>query len=114
MSILLEGHVYPIFYGFKGGKGAGTLLGVLIIAQPQSVIYIILTWVITLVITGFVGLSTMMAISTLFIYSIIYFNFSFFIFSFLVTIFIFFTHRSNIKRMLEGKENQFKKVMIFK
>ena len=44
MSIL--GHVYPIFYNFKGGKGAGTLLGVLSVILPNSVPYILLVWFI--------------------------------------------------------------------
>ena len=38
--VAMIGHVYPLFYNFKGGKGAGTLLGVLIIALPNSILYI--------------------------------------------------------------------------
>ena len=107
------GHVYPIFYNFKGGKGAGTLLGVLIIANPQSLLFVLSSWIIVLIITGFVGLSTMVACAVLFLYSFSS-NPSFIMFSMIAFIFILFTHKSNIKRLRAGEENQFKKIMIFK
>ena len=107
------GHVYPIFYNFKGGKGAGTLLGVLIIANPQSILFVVGTWIAMLLTTGFVGLSTIIACFVLVVYSF-YSSTSFILFSIITFIFILFTHRSNIKRMIKGEENQFKKIMIFK
>ena len=42
------GHVYPIFYGFKGGKGAGTLIGVVCAIFPECIIYVLLVWIIYL------------------------------------------------------------------
>ena len=108
------GHVYPIFYNFRGGKGAGTLLGVSIIALPDSVLYVITTWVGAVVLSGYVGLSTILAVFILFLYSIIYTSYLYIIFSTISLLFIIFTHRSNIKRMLVGKEDQFPKVMLFK
>ena len=108
------GHVYPIFYNFKGGKGAGTLLGVLIIALPYSVVYVISTWVILVVLSGYVGISTMIAVLVLLIYSIVYTSYPFIIFSTFAFLFIIYTHRANIQRMREGTENQFSKVMLFK
>ena len=55
------GHVFPIYYGFKGGKGAGTLIGVVLAIFPQSVPWIFIVWVLILIFTGYVGLSTMCA-----------------------------------------------------
>ena len=107
------GHVYPIFYNFKGGKGAGTLLGVLIIANPQSILFVVGTWIALLLTTGFVGLSTIIACFVLVVYSF-YSSISFILFSIIAFIFILFTHRSNIRRMIKGEENQFKKIMILK
>ena len=112
------GHVYPIFYSFKGGKGAGTLLGVIAAIFPSSIPLVFSIWVLVLIFTGYVGLSTIFAglalvVSTSFWYSSgIYSVFGFF--TILISIFLIFTHRSNISRMIEGKENQFQKVMIFK
>ena len=107
------GHVYPIFYNFRGGKGAGTLLGVLIIALPESIIYILATWVIALVASGYVGLSTILGVLTFLLYCIAYSSYHYILFSIMVFFLILFTHRSNIRRMIVGKENQFPKVMLF-
>ena len=108
------GHVYPIFHGFNGGKGAATLLGTLIILNPLSLAYILPTWIVVLVLSGFVGLSTVLAALTLLIYSVTKLNINFQIFSFLVFLFILFTHRKNIRRMIQKSENRFTKIMIFK
>ena len=112
------GHVYPVFYGFKGGKGAGTLVGVVLAIFPYSVPIIFLVWIIILVLTGYVGLSTMCAGISL--VGITYFKYDstiaseFGYFTIIISIFLIYTHRDNIKRMIAGEENQFKKVMIFK
>ena len=108
------GHVYPIFYNFKGGKGAGTLLGVLIIALPTSAIYIVVTFLSSVILSGYVGFSTMLATFILVIYTTIYAGYPFIIFSTCSFLFIIYNHRDNIQRMREGNENQFSKVMLFK
>ena len=108
------GHVYPIFHGFNGGKGAATLLGTLIILNPLSLAYILPTWIVVLVLSGFVGLSTVLAALALLIYSVTKLNINFQIFSFLVFLFILFTHRENIRRMIQKSENRFTKIMIFR
>ena len=113
------GHVYPIYYNFKGGKGAGTLIGIIAALFPlKSLIYAISSWIVVLVFTGYVGLGTIIAGITLAINAYIIFvgtEFSEYIyFAILMAVFIIFTHRSNILRMFSGNENQFEKVMIFK
>ena len=112
------GHVYPLYYNFKGGKGAGTLIGVVGVLFPESIVYALFSWILILIITGFVGLGTIIASIVLVI--VTYFLYPeglispFGILSILMALFIIFTHRSNIQRMLNGTENQFKKAMIFK
>ena len=112
------GHVFPIFYGFKGGKGAGTLIGVVLAIYPESVIYVFLVWMLILVLTGFVGLSTMSAGFCLVIITYLQYPASLFsafgYFTIGVSIFLFYTHRENIKRMANGTENRFEKVMLLK
>ena len=112
------GHVYPVYYKFKGGKGAGTLIGIIGILFPASIGYALLSWVIVLIFTGFVGLGTIIASIVLVITThYIYpggLQTPFGIFAFLMCVFIIFTHRSNIYRMIKGEENQFKKAMLFK
>ena len=112
------GHIYPIYHQFKGGKGAGTLIGVLL-ALPLSGIVIptlILIWLVILVITGYVGLGTIITGISFPIYLYLFNNQvpELMIFGMLCSILIIFTHRSNIIRMYRGEENQFEKIMIFK
>ena len=113
------GHVYPVYYNFKGGKGAGTLIGIIAALFPfKSLMYAILSWIIILIFTGYVGLGTIIAGITLALNAYVIFvgtEFSEYIyFAFLMAIFIIFTHRENILRMLNGNENKFEKIMIFK
>jgi len=115
---VIMGHVYPIFHGFKGGKGAGTMVGVLAHLSPISLFICFAIWLAVLIFSGYVGFSTMIGaialpISAFFFYSNgIYSPFGFF--SLVVSIFIIFTHRSNIHRMINGTENRFVKIMIFR
>ena len=55
------GHIYPVYYNFKGGKGAGTLVGILIGLYPFGLLIAFSVWLFILVLTGYVGLSTMLA-----------------------------------------------------
>ena len=112
------GHVYPLYYGFRGGKGAGTMIGVLVALFPTFLIFCFLTWLLVFVFSGYVGFSTMIAgitlpICTLFFYSKgIDSPFGFF--SVIIAVFIIYTHRSYIYRMRNGNENRFEKIMIFR
>ena len=112
------GHVYPIYHRFIGGKGAGTMVGVLAVLFPLSLVICFILWLIILIFTGYVGFSTIMAGIILPIITAFYFEDGlgspFGIFTIIISLFIIFTHRSNIKRMLNGNENRFKKAMIFR
>jgi len=114
---VVMGHVYPIYHGLKGGKGAGTMVGVLAALFPMYLIIGIPIWLMVLVFSGYVGLSTIMAGIILPISTAFYFEGGlgtpFGIFTMIISLFIIFTHRSNIRRMLDGNENRFKKAMIF-
>ena len=112
------GHVYPIYHGFRGGKGGGAAIGMVFAISWPTISLAILLWLIILLLTGFVGLGTMLG-SISVIYFAHYFkdvinNPYFLPFTVLLSLFIIYTHRSNIKRMLNGTENQFKKAMIFR
>ena len=113
------GHVYPVYYNFKGGKGAGTLVGILIALYPFGLLISFSVWLIILVLTGYVGLSTIVGGITF--PMVIYvenfmggLNSTMGLFSIIIALFLVFTHRSNIGRMLQGNENRFEKVMIFR
>ena len=115
------GHSYTIFARFKGGKGVGTLLGMLIALFPIAIPLCMLIFILSLIITGYVSIGSILAsvflpifLLTLPIIGINPPNLSLIIFSLLVPFFVIFTHRSNIVRLRQGNENQFKKFMIFK
>ena len=107
------GHCFPIWYGFKGGKGAATAVGALIVIQPLALLPMFITWMLVLVLTGWVGLATMLAALSL-IPTFLYLGASQekLIFATLLAAFLLFTHRSNIRNMLNGTENQFQRIWI--
>ena len=112
------GHVYPIYHGFQGGKGGGAAVGMVFAISWLSISLAILLWMIILVLTGYVGFGTMLGSISL-IYFAHYFkdtinNPYFLPFTIFLSFFIIYTHRSNIKRMLNGTENRFEKAMIFR
>lgn len=110
---VVVGHCYPLWHGFRGGKGAATSVGALLLIQPLVVIPMILVWLTVLVLTGWVGLATLLAAVTM-------------VPAFLwldgtggplwlgiaLAAFIVFTHRSNIRDLRNGTEYRFKKAMI--
>tara|TARA_B100001029_G_C15060147_1_gene457722 strand:+ start:1941 stop:2582 length:642 start_codon:yes stop_codon:yes gene_type:complete len=112
------GHVYPIYYNFKGGKGAGTMVGILLGLFPIGLVVCLLSWIIILIFSGYVGLSTICAGIILPISTIFYYHSGvvspFGLFTIFISFFIIFTHRSNVSRMLSGNENRFDKIMIFR
>ena len=112
------GHVYPLYHGFRGGKGGGAAIGMIFAISWPSISLAILLWLIILLLTGYVGLGTMLG-SVSVIYFAHYFkdainNPYFLPFTLFLSFFIIYTHRSNIKRMLDGTENRFEKAMIFR
>ncbi len=116
------GHIYTIFAGFKGGKGVGTVGGMLIALFPTAVPLCLIVFVITLILTGYVSVGSILASISLPIFLFILpplgiadpAPLSLLIFSLLIPWFIIFTHRSNISRLRNGSENRFEKAMIFK
>jgi len=116
------GHTYTVFAGFKGGKGVGTLAGVLIALFPIALPICLLVFILTLISTGIVSLGSMLAATalpiTLFIVEGInpdvQVSLTLRVFSLLIPLFVIFTHRSNIKRMIAGTENRFEKARIYK
>ena len=116
------GHTYTIFAGFKGGKGVGTIGGMLIALFPIAFPFCLAIAVITVMLTGYVSLASILAAVSLPIFLFLLPPFfganpaalSLMVFSLLIPWFITFTHRSNIQRLRSGEENRFEKAMIFR
>jgi len=108
------GHRYPVYHGFRGGKGAATAVGALIIIEPYLLIPMLATWLLTLVLSGYVGLATVLAGFSL-VPATIYLGNSNDLLMFCVAIaaFMAFTHRNNLQRLAAGTEHRFERIRIF-
>ena len=111
------GHTFPIFFGFKGGKGVATSLGVLLMSNWQIgliclVFALVLMALTRMVSLGSCGAAVLFPVLTLFInqhYTVLTEGKSgrvYFVYSVILAIIVLYNHRSNIKRILNGTENK--------
>ena len=111
------GHTFPVFFGFKGGKGVATSLGVILISNWQIgliclVFALVLMALTRMVSLGSCGAAILFPVLTLFIntnYTVLTEGkpgATYFIYSVILAIFVLYNHRSNIKRILNGTENK--------
>ena len=108
------GHVWPVFHGFRGGKGGGTLVGVLLVLWPLAVPVVIGAWAVVLVASGYVGLSTIVAAASLAPLALIAGERpERIVFAVGVALFIAFTHRANLARLRAGTESRFERARLF-
>ena len=107
------GHCFPVWHGFRGGKGAATAVGALIIIEPWLLLPLVITWLITLIMTGYVGLSTVMAGFSLIPAAWAMNNHTLMVFSAILAFFLLFTHRANMRKLRNGTENRFERIHIF-
>jgi glycerol-3-phosphate acyltransferase PlsY len=104
---VILGHVYPLWYAFKGGKGGATAAGVLCALAPPVGIAIIIVWLIVVIASGYVGLATMAAAIAAAVYvatTVLPEQAGLFAFTVATAALIIYTHRSNIQRMRHGTE----------
>jgi glycerol-3-phosphate acyltransferase PlsY len=108
------GHLFPVLAGFRGGKGIATLFGMILAVQSQAAMLCVLTFIIVLLITKYVSLSSILAgfsfpLSIIFIFqspirSVV-------LYGMCICVLILVTHQKNIERLIKGKES---KVNLFK
>jgi glycerol-3-phosphate acyltransferase PlsY len=103
------GHIFPLYTGFKGGKGVASMLGLVIALHPFAAGLTFAVFIFVFLITRIVSISSISAALAFPI--IIYFleknnSLTLTIFSIVAAVIIIFTHKSNIKRIIAGKENK--------
>ena len=105
------GHLYPVFFGFKGGKGVATLLGVMLGLSPAILLAALAGWMIILLATGYVGLASIGGGVIAALFAGLWHPGDFLsplgIFTLISAGLLIFTHRSNIQRLLNGSEHRF-------
>ncbi len=109
------GHVWPVFHGFRGGKGAGTLVGALLMLWPVAVAVLVGVWLLVLTASGYVGLSTILAAASLVPFALLTGAGTLPLgFAAALALFILFTHRSNVARLRAGTESRFERVRVWR
>lgn len=108
---VVVGHTFPVFFGFRGGKGVATSLGVMFIINWQIALICLVFAIVLIVITRMVSVGSITSailfpVLTLFLHENYIVPGNYLIFAILLAVFIAYNHRSNIKRILEGKENK--------
>lgn len=106
----LLGHIFPIFAQFRGGKGVAVLSGVVFALHPYATLIVFGIWIVSVLITRYVSLSSMIAgfsfpLVLIFVYRTT--NPSLITFAFILAILMLFTHQKNIERLVKGEESKF-------
>lgn len=111
--LVVVGHTLPIFFGFKGGKGVATALGVVLMTNWKIgliclVFALVLMALTKMVSMGSVGAAILFPVLVLFIHTnyTILEGSNYFIYSIILAVIVAFNHRSNIQRILNGTENK--------
>jgi len=111
------GHCYPVWFDFKGGKGAATAIGALLGIAPGLALLATVVWVLVIAATGYVGLATILGTAVLPVWvALTQFTEQRELFGFLIALalFIVYTHRENIQRLREGRENRLEKAIVWR
>jgi len=112
------GHVWPLYFGFRGGKGAGTAAGVVTVIAPWCILPLVTVWLVTLLGTGFVGLATVLAglslVPSMWLLGPQPLPPALGVLAIVLAGLLLFTHRSNLARLRAGTENRFDKARVLK
>jgi len=111
------GHVWPLWHGFRGGKGVGTLLGGLLVLWPAVVPWLLLAWTAVLVSSGYVGLASVIAVAC--VVPLAWFigaeaDNARRLFACASATLVLFTHRGNLQRLYAGSESRFERIRLLR
>lgn len=112
------GHVYPVWFGFRGGKGAATLAGIYAALVTAALPWMLLAFALVLVLTGYVGLGSVTAALTALLYITCFDAEGVFspagLFTITMGALVIYTHRGNLIRVWQGRESRFEKAMVLR
>lgn len=108
-SAAVVGHVFPLYLGFKGGKGVATAAGVVLALAPAALGLSAGVWILVVAVTRFVSLASILGATAFPVAErVLQPNDDYtFVAGVLLALFILYTHRTNIRRLLKGTENRF-------
>ena len=109
------GHVYPLWFGFRGGKGVATLIGVVFGVEPVLLALVLAVWLVMVMLFGFVGLASIVAALCIAVFvaitglqpqaPLLFFGIA-------VAVLVAFTHRKNLARMRAGTEPRARRLWL--
>jgi glycerol-3-phosphate acyltransferase PlsY len=103
------GHIFPIWAGFKGGKGVATVFGMVLAIQPIVALCVMSIFIVVLYLTRFVSLSSILASIAFPVLILVIFNEPeplYRVFAIAVALLVILTHQKNINRLLQGNESK--------
>lgn len=104
------GHLYPIYYRFKGGKGVATALGVMLAISPLLALAALVTWVLVFAVSRYSSLAAIIAAALAPVFAWFLLPYKDYVITVLVmSVFLIWRHRSNIQKLLAGTESGFGK-----
>jgi len=108
MVAVFGGHLYPVYYGFKGGKGVATAAGVLLALSPWLGLSVLATWVLTFALSRISSLSALVAAGFAPLFALAFLGLGLFSATVLILAgVLIWRHRSNIRKLLDGTEAGF-------
>lgn len=116
-AAVVAGHVWPIYYEFRGGKGAATLIGALAILAPIAMLPALAAWLVVVLLSGYVGLATMTAAVALPLAVALMeqpLPVPLVAYTLAMTALIVWTHRANIARMRAGNEHRVRRLWLLR
>jgi acyl phosphate:glycerol-3-phosphate acyltransferase len=113
---VILGHVYPVWFEFRGGKGVATVVGVVAAVDPRLLAPMLISWLVVVMLTGFIGLASMVTGCVLIAAVCLTQpdNFPLLTFCICVAVFVIYTHRENIARMRAGQESRARRLWLFR
>jgi glycerol-3-phosphate acyltransferase PlsY len=107
--IVVLGHIYPIFFKFKGGKGVATAIGVMLGFNPWLALLLALTWFIVFKLSKISSLAALVATALSPVYAFFLMgNDAYFGATLVIAFFVLYKHKENIVRLVSGQEHKFK------
>jgi len=100
----LVGHIYSIWLKFKGGKGVATFLGIIFVLSFDYFIIFVLSWLILIVIFKYSSLSSMCSVLSVLIYDYFFVEKNIILFFTMSLILIIYTHKNNLRQLINKKE----------
>jgi len=112
---VILGHVFPVWFRFRGGKGFATTLGALVVLSPVALAVVAGVWIAVLVLTGYVSAATLCGALAFPVFVAAADHArppALMVFAAALAVFLFYTHRTNLVRLARGTEHRFRRVWL--